>query len=221
MDDAVAVALVERAEGVVRRDWPRLAPRPRLEPAASADVRERGEQRNLDPARAARGNGVNDRPLPRVRFRERCNCHQQVIQRVERLHDHLDVGQHRHEVGVAVPARHDVPVQVARQPGPGDPAQVQADVVAVRRASTRPARRPCAAASPAFPAVRRRQFVEPALVGARRDEQMAVVVREAVEHHDAARRPQGDQVGAVVVVGQAPADEAAGSPRRLRRRCAT
>src|SRR5437764_4215317 len=56
---------------------------------------------------------------------------QQVVQRVERLDDDLDVGQDGHEVGVAVPARDDVPVEVAGKARPGGVPQVQPDVVAV------------------------------------------------------------------------------------------
>ncbi len=39
---------------------------------------------------------------------------------VERLHHHARVGQHRHEVVVAGPARDDVPVQVVDDAGAGD-----------------------------------------------------------------------------------------------------
>ena len=39
------------------------------------------------------------------------------MQGVERLDDHLGIGKDRHEVRVAVPARHDVPVQVTGHSG--------------------------------------------------------------------------------------------------------
>src|SRR5262249_33942510 len=54
----------------------------------------------------------------------------------------------------------------------------------------------------------RRQLVEPAFVGARRDEKVAVVVGVAIEQHDAERRPQDDLSGAVVRAVQPLADEA-------------
>ena len=49
------------------------------------------------------------------------------------LRKDLHVGEHRHEVRVAGPARHDVQVHVVDETGAGDPAEVPADVVALRR----------------------------------------------------------------------------------------
>src|SRR5439155_16407234 len=46
------------------------------------------------------------------------------------------------------------------------------------------------------------------LMGARRDQQMAVVVREAIEQHDRERRAANDQVAAIVLLSEAAADEA-------------
>src|SRR5919108_5745313 len=54
------------------------------------------------------------------------------IRLVEALGKDLGVGDHGHEVGVAVPARHDVDVQVVGDTRAGDPAEVQADVEGVR-----------------------------------------------------------------------------------------
>ena len=48
------------------------------------------------------------------------------------LGHHPHVGQHGHEVRVAVPARHDVEVQVAADTRPGDAAEVDARVEALR-----------------------------------------------------------------------------------------
>src|SRR3954471_4900257 len=55
-------------------------------------------------------------------FRQLAACLEQV------LRDDLDVAQHRHEVRVAVPARHDVDVTVVDDACAGDAAQVPADV---------------------------------------------------------------------------------------------
>src|SRR2546421_9614429 len=55
----------------------------------------------------------------------------------EVLRQHLHVGEHRHEVRVAGPAGDDVEVDVVRHAGAGDPAQVPADVVALRRVGLR------------------------------------------------------------------------------------
>ena len=48
------------------------------------------------------------------------------------LGEHLHVADNGHEVGVAVPARHDVPVAVLIDAGAGHAAEVHADVEAVR-----------------------------------------------------------------------------------------
>ena len=52
--------------------------------------------------------------------------------RLEVLGQHLDVGEHGHEVRVAAPARHDVLVQVARDRAARDRAEVPADVESLR-----------------------------------------------------------------------------------------
>src|SRR4051812_9486125 len=56
---------------------------------------------------------------------------QEVVECLEGLDDHAGVGDGGHEVGVALPAGDDVPVEVAGQAGAGGAAEVQADVVAV------------------------------------------------------------------------------------------
>ena len=64
---------------------------------------------------------------------------------LERLRQDLDVGEHRHEARVAGPARDDVQMHVVLDAGAGDPAEVPAEVEAVRRvlrASARSPRRP-------------------------------------------------------------------------------
>ena len=57
---------------------------------------------------------------------------QQLPGVVQVLGHHAHVGEHRHEVDVAVPARHDVQVQVPLDAGAGRAAEVEADVRAVR-----------------------------------------------------------------------------------------
>ena len=49
------------------------------------------------------------------------------------LGDNLDVGQHRHEIRVAAPARHDVEMAVLDDPRAGDATEIPADVEALRR----------------------------------------------------------------------------------------
>src|SRR6476659_7909388 len=51
---------------------------------------------------------------------------------LQRLRHHPGVAEDGHEVRVAAPARDDVHVDVVLNPGAGDPALVEADVVAVR-----------------------------------------------------------------------------------------
>src|SRR5260370_42114514 len=43
------------------------------------------------------------------------------------------------------------------------------------------------------------KFVQPTFVGTRSDEQVAVVVGEAVQHHDAERLPQYDKIAAAIL----------------------
>ena len=50
----------------------------------------------------------------------------------EGLRHHTHVCEHRHEIDVADPARHDVQVQVILDPGAGGLAEVEADVVTLR-----------------------------------------------------------------------------------------
>src|SRR5215216_3186193 len=57
---------------------------------------------------------------------------QRLVALLEGLRHHPRVGDHRHEVGVAAPAGHDVQVDVVLDAGAGDPALVEADVEAVR-----------------------------------------------------------------------------------------
>ena len=74
---------------------------------------------------------------------------------------------HRHEVRVAVPARDDVPVQVARQPGPGDRPRFSPTLNPsgfIRFSSTPIICRSTRCRSSSFVG---RQFVEPALVAER------------------------------------------------------
>ena len=56
-----------------------------------------------------------------------------AARRDQMLRDHLDVGEHRHEVRVAAPARHDVQVPVVGDAGAGDAAEVPAEVEALGR----------------------------------------------------------------------------------------
>ncbi|GEM_PF-5512634 len=62
--------------------------------------------------------------LPKASLFPPQSLRQHVVQRLQRLHDDLDIGEDGHEIGIAVPARHEVPVQMARQASAGGAAEV-------------------------------------------------------------------------------------------------
>src|SRR5262245_3858489 len=101
---------------------------------------------------------------------------EQLPKGVERLWNDFDAGQHRHEVRVAVPARYDVPVQMARNARPGRATEIQADVEALgvhalfQDAHQAPER------LHGLGMGRVVEVVETRLVSQRSDQQMAVVV---------------------------------------------
>ena len=74
------------------------------------------------------GFSASSRITPRLR--------QAAAGRLEVLGQHLDVGEHRHEVRVAAPARDDVLVQVGGDRAARDSAEIPADVEAVGRSRT-------------------------------------------------------------------------------------
>ena len=119
---------------------------------------------------------------PAVAFRAQ-RLRQQLPQRIERLRNHPRPGQHRHEIAVAIPARHDVPVQMPRAARPGDAVEIQTDVEALRLAAVRRARcvsRPSQSMHSRCSS--RRHLGELGHVPPRRDHQVAVVVRIAIQH---------------------------------------
>ena len=61
---------------------------------------------------------------------------QPIVKLGQALDDHLGLAQHGHEVGVAVPPRDDVPVEMAGQAGAGRLAEVQPDIVTLRDAAS-------------------------------------------------------------------------------------
>src|SRR4051812_24589706 len=114
----------------------------------------------------------------RPAVRQLAACLEQV------LRDHLDVGQHRHEVRVAVPARHDVDVAVVNDPGARDAAEVPPDVEALRREDG-PQRLDRRHREPLhFERLSVLEVVERRAVPVRRDHQVTRGVRELVQEDE-------------------------------------
>src|SRR5262245_20654948 len=47
------------------------------------------------------------------------SCRQQVVQGVQRLHDHPGIAENGHEIGITMPTGHGVPVEMAPETGAG------------------------------------------------------------------------------------------------------
>jgi len=115
------------------------------------------------------------------------------------VHD-LDFGQHRHEVRVAVPPRHDVKVNVVWNPGAGGAAGVGADVEALRlelltenhNRAPRGAHEVCRLGIV--------EVIELSAVSCRRDHDVPGVVWEFVQHDQRPRRSPHDEL-CVRIVG--------------------
>src|ERR1051326_3684722 len=120
------------------------------------------------------------------------------VELLERLGDDLRVGHRGHEVRVAVPARDDVEVKVAGDPGARGAADVEADVVALR--VHEPVERLLHENEliEELLALRGREDGELRLVGERGDEQMPARVGKTVEEGEAVISPVGDQILAIL-----------------------
>src|SRR6266496_3413364 len=104
----------------------------------------------------------------------------------------------RHEVGVPAPARHQVQVGVVGDAGPGDLAQVHAEVEPVRLRLGPQAAQPGLGQGHQLAQLRGGQLGVVADVAEGRDHQVPGVVREAVEDGEDQLAPAKDQVGPVV-----------------------
>ena len=100
------------------------------------------------------------------------------------LGDDLDVGEHRHEVRVAVPARHDVDVAVVEDARARDPADVPADVEPLGGEHGAQRRDPLDREPMHLRRLGLLQRVEPRPVAVRRHHQVAGCVGELVEEHE-------------------------------------
>ena len=121
---------------------------------------------------------------------------------------HPRVGEHRHEVGVAAPARHDVHMDVVLDPGSGDPPLVEADVVSLRGVGLLEhghralGERHHLGERRGVERGQRRDVLE------RRHHQVPVGVREQVQDHEAVLAAVDDQVRFVVGGGRLAAEDA-------------
>ena len=110
----------------------------------------------------------------------------------QRLRKRLGVGDRRHEVGVAHPARHDVDVQVVRHGTAGRPAEVEPDVHPARRVRGADRGRRIRHGRPQVGGLRRGQVGQVGHLAVRHDEQVTRGVREDVGDDEALRRAVHD-----------------------------
>src|SRR5215204_4943589 len=116
------------------------------------------------------------------------------------LRHHLHIRQHRHEVRVAGPARHDVEVNVVDDAGAGDPPEVPAEVVALRAVDLRERGNSVVREAVNIQRLVVRQLAELTYVAVRRDHDVSGRVRVLVDDH---RRPAApvDDEGRLVIFG--------------------
>ena len=136
---------------------------------------------------------------------------QQVEERLKGLRNYVRICQDGHEIGVAVPARHEMPMQVAGHSGPGDFAEVQADVETIAVYQSLKCTGQSRDCLHNFQVLVGRQLVETRLVQSRGNKQVAVGIRVAIEH-DHRCRPAPNGEGAVLIwIGRRAAEEAVGA----------
>ena len=133
---------------------------------------------------------------------------QQLPERVERLRDDAEIGNHGHEIRIAAPARHDVPMQVARHSRSGDTTQIQPDIESL---GAHPLPEQLGIPGESFHQFElhlRRQFGECRQMGERSDEQMPVVIRIAVQDDERLLAAGDDEVGTIIAARRAEAEKA-------------
>ena len=126
---------------------------------------------------------------------------QQLPQRVERLWNDPRAGQHAHEIGIAVPAWDEVPVKMARQARAGDPAKIEAHVEAFGMQQLAVDPRQPGQLLHALDVFILRHVAQLACVPSRRHEDVAVVVRIAVEDDLRMRTARGHEKTAIDICG--------------------
>ena len=109
---------------------------------------------------------------------------QHLPKRIERLRNDPHAGQHRHEIVIAGPPWHQMPVQMSRQSGPRHAPQIQADIEAFGIQPLAINNREFRQQLHALHVFLASQILQIANVAQRRNQQVPVVVRVAIEHHD-------------------------------------
>lgn len=138
---------------------------------------------------------------------------EQFPKRVERLRNHARAGKRGHEIGVAGPARDEMPMKMSGQAGAGDAPQIQTDVETVGLEELAMNLREAGQLLLAGNMLVGGNIGEVADVAARRDQQVPVVVRIAIENDDRQRSAVDDEQLAVGrrrcgVIGRIAAEEA-------------
>jgi segregation and condensation protein A len=131
---------------------------------------------------------------------------------VEGLGNHPDPGHAGHEIHIAGPPRHDVPVQMPGQAGTGNPAEVEADIEALALQCLFQPATPVSQPQLEVEQLAVCQLGQGCPVVERGDEQVAVGIGVAVEYDDALRRPLDHPKVTVMILRdrRRPAEEAAG-----------
>ena len=124
------------------------------------------------------------------------------------LRKNLHVGEDGHEVGVACPAGHDVEVNVVDDAGARNPAEVPAEVVALRSVGLGESRDPALSKAVDLESLIVRKVGELADVPVGGDHQVAGGVRELVQEHEGALAAVDDEPLLVVAGGRVAEDAA-------------
>ena len=137
------------------------------------------------------------------------NLSEQFQKLCQTLAYYIDTGTNRHKICVTIPARHNVNVQMSRQAGTGAFAEIDADIETVRFHGKCQGLFGLADEGHHLSHFIVGDFFELADVPQRRDKQMAVIVRKAVEYHYAMPCPPQNNVGGIVLgVADVVTDEA-------------
>ena len=159
---------------------------------------------------------IDDQPADRGIVRQ--FLHEPVIEFVQALDDDLGLPQDRHEIGVAVPARHDMPVEMPGQAGTGGLALIQADIITLRAEHPIEDHGHPADDLDRLDQVRALELAQRPPMDARGHQEMPIIIRITIEDDDGVLAARDQQVLAVLVAGQPAAEEAAVARLAARRR---
>ncbi len=135
---------------------------------------------------------------------------QQFPERVERLGNDVSSSQRRHKVVIATPAREQMPVEMAWHAGAGHTPQVEPYVKPFSLHSLlQHSDQPCELMlyGQVFDIFQIRQLAD---MPQRGNQQMTVLIRITVEHHQTVGTSVDNQIFTIMPVGQSAAEEAVG-----------